>query len=60
MIDIKDIVQLSCDECGEPIGYEPGFAYEILDHREIFCSYECAQQFVINHNVDEAERKGEK
>ena len=68
MIDIKDIVQLSCDECGEPIGYgatpkhpytsfKP--AYTIMDRGGAFCSYSCAEQFVNNHNGDEAERKGE-
>ncbi len=60
MIDIKDIVSMDCDECGIPLGMEVGFQYTIMDRDEVFSSYECAEQFVINHNVDETERKGER
>ncbi len=56
MIDIKDIVPAVCEECLKEIKG----VHMIMTNHMVFCSYECAQQFVINHNVDEAERKGEK
>lgn len=68
MIDIKDIVPAECDECGDSIGegvtpaprtFLGRYAYTIRDRGDAFCSYSCAEQFVNNHNVDEAEMKGE-
>ena len=55
MIDIKDIVPAVCEECLKGIKN----VHMIMNNHIVFCSYECAQQFVINHNADYAERKAE-
>jgi len=60
MLDIKEICQLFCDECGEALGAKSvGFPYTIGDGCMTFCCYECAEQFVNNYNVDYAERKAD-
>ena len=53
MIDPEDIISEDCAECSKEV-------WMIIDRQELFCCQECAAQFVINHNVDEAERKGER
>lgn len=61
MLDMKDIVPVICDKCGTfgPVEREQT-TWRVEGRDELFCTYECANQFVINHNVDEAERKGER
>ena len=60
MIDMKDILPTLCDECGEINGLDVlKLIHRIEGHDALFCTLECAQQFVNNYNADYAERKAD-